>query len=191
MPFLVIGGSLLGLLLIYLVMQRAVRELKWRRRQRLMARYQPLVDVITQFGVTPPALERLRQAAACHRPIVAELLLKPLHAARGALVTHVRDAVAAIGLVDHWTANLQNRRWWVRADSVRALGFVEERSAVPAILCALNDQHEEVRAAAVPIKPRISATSRVWSGCTRASSTSAGVTAGPRFRSASITRARW
>jgi HEAT repeat protein len=82
-------------------------------------------------------------------------LLKPLHAARGAVVTHVREAVSAIGLIEHWSANLQDRRWWVRADSIRALGFVELVSAVPAILRALNDDHEEVRAAAVDALARL------------------------------------
>jgi hypothetical protein len=154
-PFLAIGGSLLGVLLTFLMIQRAVREVRFKRRQKLMARYQPLVDVITQSGVTPPVLETLREAAVRHRPIVAELLLKPLHAARGRLVIHVREAVAAIGLVEHWTANLQNRRWWVRADSIRALGFVEQLSAVPAVLNALNDDHAEVRAAAVDALARL------------------------------------
>jgi HEAT repeat protein len=154
-PFLAIGGSLLGVLLAYLMIQRGVREVKFKRRARLMARYRPLVDVITQSGVTPPVLEQLRQAPLRHRPIVAELLLSPLHATRGAAVAHVREAVSAIGLIEHWSANLQDRRWWVRADSIRALGFVELVSAVPAILHALNDDHEEVRAAAVDALARL------------------------------------
>ena len=114
-----------------------------------------MIDAITQFGLTPQALERLRRAPAFHRRIVAGLLLAPLHAARGDLVSHVRDAAVAIGLVEHWLADLQNRRWWLRADSVRALGFVEERSALPAIMRALDDEHEEVRAAAVEAAGRL------------------------------------
>jgi hypothetical protein len=148
-PFLFIGGSLLGVLLAYLVTQRVVRELVWRRRQTLVTRYQRVIDTITQFSLMPQALERLRRAPAFHRRIVADLLLAPLHAARGDVVSHVRDAAVAIGLVEHWLADLQNRRWWLRADSVRALGLIEERSALPAIMRALDDEHEEVRAAAV------------------------------------------
>jgi len=148
-PFLAIGGSLLGVLLGYLVIQRIIRDLVSRRRQTLATRYRPVIDAIMQNGVTPQALERLRRAPAFHRRVVASLLLAPLHTARGDLVSRVRNAAVAIGLVDRWLADLHNRRWWLRADGVRALGFVEELSALPAIVRALEDEHEEVRAAAV------------------------------------------
>jgi hypothetical protein len=154
-PFLFIGGSLLGVLLAFLVIQRVVRELAWRRRQTLVARYRPVIDSITQFGPTPQALERLRRIPAFHRPIVAGLLLAPLRAARGDVISHVREAAVAIGLIERWRADLRDRRWWLRADGVRALGFVEERSALPAILRALDDDHEEVRAAAVEAAGRL------------------------------------
>lgn len=154
-PFLFIGGLLLGVLLAYLVIQRVVRDMALRRRQTIVKRYRPAIDAITQFGLTPQALDRLRRAPASHRPIVADLLLAPLHVARGDIVSHVRDAAVAIGLVDYWLGDLQDRRWWLRADSIRALGFVEERSALPAIMRALDDEHEEVRAAAVEAAGRI------------------------------------
>jgi hypothetical protein len=154
-PFLLIVGSLLGVLLAYLILQRAVRDLAWRRRQTLVTRYRPVIDAIMQCGPTRLAVERLRRAPAWHRRIVADLLLAPLHAARGDLVQHVRNAAMAIGLVDQWITDLGNRRWWRRADSVRALGFVEELSALPAIMRALDDKHEEVRAAAVDATGRL------------------------------------
>jgi len=154
-PFLFIGGSLLGVLLAYLVIQRVIRDLAARRRRTLVTRYRPVIDAITQVGPTPQALDRLRRAPASHRSIVAGLLLAPLRSARGDLVSHVRQAAVAIGLVEHWLADLQNRRWWRRADSVRALGFVEERSALPAIMRILDDEHEEVRAAAVEAAGRL------------------------------------
>lgn len=154
-PFLITGGSLLCALLAYLVIQRGVRELAWRRRQTLVTRYRPLTDAITQVGLTPEALERLRGVPAVHRRIIADLLLAPLRAARGNFVAHVRHAAAAIGLVDQWLADLRNPRWWLRADGVRALGFVEEPSALPAIMQALDDEHEEVRAAAVEAAGRL------------------------------------
>jgi hypothetical protein len=154
-PFLLFGGSVLVVLLAYLVIQRVVRELAWRRRQTVVTRYRPVIDAIMQLGLTPPTLERLLRAPARHRRLIAGLLLAPLHAARGDLVSHVRDAAVAIGLVEHWLADLQNRRWWLRADGVRALGFIEDRSALPAIIGALDDEHEEVRAAAVEAAGRL------------------------------------
>ncbi len=154
-PFLVIGGSLLGLLLGFLVVQRGIRALVCRRRDTLIARYRPLIDEITQSPPTPELLERLRRIPVRHRKVVAHLLLAPLHAARGDLVSHVRDAAVALGLVDRWLGDLQHRHWWVRADAARALGFVEARSAQPAIMHALDDAHAEVRAAAVEAVGRL------------------------------------
>lgn len=149
LPFLVVGWSLLGVLLGSLLIQRAVRSLAWRRRHMLITRYRPLVETLTQSGLTPEVMMRLMRTPASHRSILGGLLLAPLNAARGEVVSHVRDAAVAIGLVEHWVADLQDRRWWRRADSARALGFVEEVSALPAILRALADDHKEVRAAAV------------------------------------------
>jgi hypothetical protein len=154
-PFLFIGGSLLGVLLGYLVLQRVIRDLAAGRRLTLVTRYRSAIDAITQGGPAPQALDRLRRAPASHRPIVAGLLLAPLRSARGDLVLHVREAAMAIGLVEQWLADLENRRWWVRAEGVRALAFVQEPSALPAILHALDDEHEEVRAAAVEAAGRL------------------------------------
>jgi hypothetical protein len=154
-PFLLGGGLLLGGLLAWLILQRVVRDLAWRRRQALVARYRPVVDAIALYGPTPAALERLRRAPPGHRPVVAGLLLAPLHSTRGDIVSHVRETAVAIGLVAQWLADLPDRRWWVRADGVRALGFVEHLTALPAIMHALDDEHEEVRAAAVEAAGRI------------------------------------
>jgi hypothetical protein len=155
LPFLITGGCLLGAVFVYLVAQRTVRERAEKRRHALIVVYRPLVDAIIQFGLTPPALDRLLRMPASHRAIVSSLLLAPLHTARGDMVAHVREAVAAIGCVDQWLADLRHRHWWLRAEGLRALGFIEQASALPHIMAALGDDHEEVRAAAVDACGRI------------------------------------
>src|SRR5688572_8947153 len=87
LPFLVMSGSLLVLLLVFLVIQRGVRELAWRRRQRLVTRYQSIVDTIVQADAELDAMSRLRMAPVAHRSIVADLLLAPLRVSRGPVVT--------------------------------------------------------------------------------------------------------
>ena len=147
-PFLSVSGAALGLLLGWLLVQRGWRELRWRRGQRLSARYQPFIDEITQDGGVH-VIRRLRLVPASHMPIVSSLLLRPLRTARGDIVAHVREAATALGLVDQWVRDLRDRRWWRRADGLRALGTLEEPSALPGIMSALGDEHAEVRAAAV------------------------------------------
>src|SRR5438105_2797677 len=87
-PFLSISASLLGVLFAWLLIQRAVRELRWRRHQTLLARYRPIVDAIMQLGPSPEALARLREIPPGQSRVVAELLLAPLHVARGEIVLH-------------------------------------------------------------------------------------------------------
>ena len=154
-PFLAGTALLLGALLAALVIQRVLRERAWQRRLDVMARYRAVIDAIVRAGVTEetrPALERL---PAFEKRIVADLLLAPLNSARGDLVSHVRGAAEVIGLVAQWQSETADRRWWVRANAIRALGFVEEPSALTAMMAALDDDHAEVRAAAVDAAGRL------------------------------------
>lgn len=154
-PFLAVSGSLLGVLFAYLLISRGVREMQWRRRQQLFARYRPIVDAVLQTAPTRESLERLRAINPSHGRIVAELLLAPLHAARGDIVSYARRGAVAVGLVAQWQRDLRDPRWWRRASGIRALGFVEEPSAVPDVLRALEDAHREVRAGAVEALGRL------------------------------------
>lgn len=154
-PFLVTAAVLLAALLAWLVIQRVVRELKTTLGRRLVAQYQPLTDAVAQRGPLPELVTRLRAVPASHRRLVSRLMLAPLRAARGALVDNVRETAEAIGLIEMWRDDATNRRWWRRADGVRALGFVEDRSALPVIIRAFEDEHEEVRAAAVEAAGRL------------------------------------
>ncbi len=154
-PFLAGTAVLLAALMLVLVIQRVVRERKWQRRGRVIARYQPVIDAIVQGGLTDETRGALQRLAAFERRIVAELLLAPLHSARGTLVAHIRDAAQCIGLVAQWQTETTDRLWWVRANAIRALGFIEERSSQTAMLRALDDDHPEVRAAAVDAAGRL------------------------------------
>lgn len=155
LPFLFVSGSLLALLLAFLVIQRGLRELASRRRQRLVTHYQSMIDMVVQANAELDAISRLRLAPAAHRPIVADLLLAPLRVSRGEIVARVRQAAAGIGLIDYWRLGLKDRRWWRRAAAVRALGAIADPSALPGIVRALEDEHDEVRAAAVEAAGRL------------------------------------
>jgi HEAT repeat protein len=147
-PFLIGTTLVLCAVFVYVLLTHAVREIVFRNRQRLVARYRPLVDALAGFGAAD-AIARLRRSPRHHRTVIAGLLLAPLRVASGEIVGRLRTAANALGLIDRWKANLSNRRWWVRADAARALGCVHELSALDALIAALDDDHDEVRAAAV------------------------------------------
>jgi HEAT repeat protein len=141
--------------LVGLIVWRAVDELRFLRRQRIIARYRPLVDHILTPVPEPDAVQSLVEIPRRHRGILADSILAALRLTTGDVVPRLRDAARALGLVDHWTTSLGDRRWWVRAEAVRALGLVREPSIVDGLVDALDDGHAEVRAAAVDALGRI------------------------------------
>ena len=143
------------LALLGLVVWRVIDEVRFLRRQRVIARYRPLVDELLTPTPMPETVQRLVDSPRRHRGILADLILAALRLTTGDVVPRLRDAATALGLVDHWMTSLDDRRWWARALAVRALGLVREPSSVDRLLGALDEAHEEVRAAAVDALGRI------------------------------------
>jgi HEAT repeat protein len=148
LPFLAVLGSALFLLVCYVVLLHAMREVTFRRRVRLLTVYRALVASALR-GDEPAAIRRLQSSPSRHRSIVASLILEPLKVAEGSLTERARATATALGLISRWESDLRNRRWWVRAEAAHALGLVRSSSAVRALIAALDDPFEEVRAAAV------------------------------------------
>jgi HEAT repeat protein len=141
--------------LIGLMIWRAVDELRYLRRQRLIARYRPFVDALLAPVPDPDALARLVEVPKAHRGILGDLILAALRLTTGDVIARLREAARAVGLVDKWTTALADRRWWVRTEAVRALGLARDPASVDRLLEALDEPHEEVRAAAVDALGRI------------------------------------
>ncbi|MBI2188254.1 MAG: HEAT repeat domain-containing protein, partial [Acidobacteria bacterium] len=148
-PFLLANSLALGALFGYLLASRAADELAARYRQRLIVRYRPLIEVLLTDPALGDAIARLEQSPRHHRRVIASLLLAPLDVATGTLVDRVQAAARVLGLIDLWTRDLGSRHWWIRADSARALGLVDDHAALGGLIAALDDSHDEVRAAAV------------------------------------------
>jgi hypothetical protein len=146
-PFLLVTGGLLLLLVGHIVILHGARDLGLRRRQRLLVLYRPLVDA-TLSGDTE-ALDRLVASPVRHRSMVSALLLEPLRVSGGHATTRARAAAEALGLIEEWTGQLGDRRWWIRAEAARALGLVKCVDVVTALATALDDPYDEVRAGAV------------------------------------------
>jgi hypothetical protein len=137
------------LTLFGLVITRLLDECRFRLRQRLNARCQPLILAIMKPDALNSARLRLVAEGRAHPDVVSDLVLKTLEVATGPAVSALRGVTEELGMVRRWSAGLRDRWWWVRAESARALGFVRETSVIASLTSALDDDHEEVRAAAV------------------------------------------
>lgn len=154
-PFLWVTGTLLAVLVCHVLLLHGVREVAFRRRRRLRARYGPLLSAVLHDADPAGALERLRTVPPRHLPVVGGLLLEPLRNVKGGIADRSRAAAAALGLTAVWEAALRDRRWWIRTDAAHALGLVRQGAAVDVLIVALDDPVEEVRAAAVEALGRI------------------------------------
>lgn len=153
--FLVTVGSLVGVLLCFVVLQRGVRELHFRRTRRVERRYGGVIDGLVQETGPWDGAAVLMRAPKRHRRIIARLLIRPLHVLSGESVTRARDAAGQVGLTSVWHHDLTERRWWRRAEAALALGFIRDAAVCGDLIDLLDDPHEEVRSAAVEALGRL------------------------------------
>lgn len=148
---IILGAGLAALALAFggLIVSRLARAWADRRRARVEAVYLPVIDALLQPASAPDAIATLARAPRAHRALIGKLLLRPLRVARGEIVAAIRAAAEALDQDRVWLAGLTDRRWWVRADSARALGLIRGGDALDGLTRALEDDSEEVRAAAV------------------------------------------
>lgn len=148
LPFILGGSAFLLLLLALLIGQRLVRAALEARVRSLTSRYSPLIDAALDSD-SPTASDAAARIPRRHRPLLASLVLAPLHAVRGRHATRAADLADRLGLVEAWRRDLPSRRWWHRSEATLALGLLGDQAAVPALLGLLDDEHDQVRAAAI------------------------------------------
>lgn len=142
-PFLLYGTALLALLLAILIVQRLIRAAVGSRRGTLLAHYEPLIEAVVAGRAGDPVIP------SRHRRIVGDQLLTQLRILRGPSADRAAAFANRLGLVKLWREDLDERRWWRRAEAALALGLVRDRTSVRALMARLDDQHEQVRAAAI------------------------------------------
>lgn len=154
-PFITIVGLLLLGLLGALVVERMIRGVRRRLRDRSRRLCRPYVDAWLAQPDAEGALANLVREGRRRRTAAVDLLLAPLRSVRGDLVERSRAAVQALGMPPIWLRRLRDRRWWVRAEAAQALGLVAEPAAASALVELLDDEGAEVRAAALEALGRI------------------------------------
>jgi HEAT repeat protein len=147
-PFLVASAAILALLLIFLCVQRGLRNLRASRRARIDLRHRADIDAAIVRGDLA-ARARLLKAPLGQRAIIGDRLVAELSLLTGPAISSGRDLARALELIRVWTADLGDSRWWKRAGAAIALGVVEEPAAYNQLVALLEDPHEEARAAAV------------------------------------------
>jgi HEAT repeat protein len=147
-PFLIAGTSILVLMLLVLVGQRLVRAAAEARRRSLADRYRSIIDAALGSD-SARALDDAAAIPARHRSIAANLVLATLRVVRGGHNDRARALAERLDLTGAWRDGLGSRFWWHRAEAALALGLLHDKKAVPMLTALLDDDHEQVRAAAI------------------------------------------
>lgn len=119
----------------------------WYRR-RLEQRYEATVR--RALDGDDEAVRTLVASPLRHRLALAWMLMRPLIENRDtARIDRTRDIAEALSLVALADRYLRSRLWWRRALALRALGLARVKNRTAAIVAALDDPNEGVRAAAL------------------------------------------
>jgi hypothetical protein len=147
-PFLIAGSIVLAILFAILIVQRLVRAALQRRHLDLLQRYRPVIaaaltsDARSLANLPAPLTTR-------HRAIAGELVLATLRIVRGPQTARALAVADHLKLTTAWRTDLGARRWWHRAEAALALGLLRDRKSVRELIALLDDDHEQVRAAAI------------------------------------------
>lgn len=145
-PFLQLGGVVLATLLAWLIAAHGVNAAAVRLRRRTAAVYR---GWLARAHDQPGALAALARAAtaARRRRILCEEMLAA--AADPGRRDRLRAIASALGLLRTWRDDLDDRRWWVRADAARALGLLGDDESFDRLNALLTDADPDVRVAAI------------------------------------------
>lgn len=147
-PFLIGGSAILLTMLAVLIGQRLIRAAMEARHRAVTARHRPAIERALDEA-SPLTLDAVGVIPARHRGIVAEVVLASLRVVRGAQVDRARAIAGRLRLIDGWREDLGSRFWWHKSEAALALGLLRDREAVPQLTRLLDDDHEQVRAAAI------------------------------------------
>lgn len=154
-PFLIGAAALFVVLLIGLVAQRAIRTSLDRRRALLQSRFQPLVDRWLSERAAPEDRTRLLRFGRRSPLLLGRMIVAPLLSFSGGPVELGAGLAVEAGVAEAWRQDIRHRLWWRRAEAIRSLGVIQDAGSFLAMVVALDDSHEEVRAAAVEALGRL------------------------------------
>lgn len=121
---------------------RRIRRLHIERRYNAIA--------LLALDGDDDARRALVRSPSRHRIDIAYMLIGPIIAERDLpRIARARATFQEMSLMPVLNRMLSSRRWWRRALAVRALGLLQARTHTAAIVAALDDGNDEVRAAAL------------------------------------------
>ena len=138
-----LGGTLLFLFL-FIVVNKATREMRARREEAVRADLEPAILAYvngkgSRLAAALPPLGRFE------RGVVEEILLDNARFLKGAARERITAACEELGFVRERIQQLGHRRWWKRAEAAEKLATMKSAKAVPDLIVLMRDESAEVR----------------------------------------------
>ena len=120
---------------------------EWRQR-RFARRYSHTIELALQGD--PEAVRTLASSPKRHRLPIALAMIIPLIRDRSPeRFARTRAVLEALPLKPEADRLLASHLWWQRAAGLRAVGLLRRRNRTPEVVGALDDEHADVRGAAL------------------------------------------
>jgi len=137
-------GGVLTFLFLFLVVNKATRELRERRAAALRRQLAlPILAYVNGRGERLGPL--LGHLGRFERSVVEEVLLDNARFLKGTARSRITAACEELGFVPERITQLRHRRWWKRAEAAEKLGTMKSPKAAPELIALMHDGVPEVR----------------------------------------------
>ena len=137
-------GSILVVLSLWIVANKALREVRERRAARIRRALEPrILEYVNGKGERLAAL--LPPARGMERQVVEDVLLDNARFLKGNARARITAACEDLGYVRDRIRQLRNPRWWKRAEAAEKLATMKSPKAAPDIIALMRDEVPEVR----------------------------------------------
>ena len=137
-------GGVLTLLFLFIVANKAWREVRERRAAALRRALEPRVLAYVN-GQAERLGPQLGQMNGFERGVVEEILLDHARFLKGAARTRITVACEELGFVQNRVAQLRAGRWWKRAEAAEKLGTMKSPGSAPELIVLMRDPSADVR----------------------------------------------
>jgi len=137
-------GGVLAFLFVFLISNKAIRELRERRAAALRRELEPkiLAYVNGQGNHLGPILGPLGHFESS---VVEEILLDNARFLKGAARSRITSACEDLGFVRARISQLRHPRWWKRAEAAEKLATMKSPKAAPELIALMRDEMPDVR----------------------------------------------
>jgi HEAT repeat protein len=137
-------GGVLVFLSLYIILNKAGREMREKRSARIRRELEPRILAYVN-GKGERLAGMLRPLRGLERRVVEDTLLDNARFLKGDARARITAACEDLGYVRDRVRQLRNPRWWKRAEAAEKLATMKSPKAAPEIIALMRDPVPEVR----------------------------------------------